>query len=241
MKRLMYVVSRERPNQFAEFRRAFADKGNVEVILDRRRRQRRHHSDPPREERRRYARRWRDLSHVLNRMGWAVVSRPLLGGRGSLSLLPPARQAPEKVASSVAVLAPRARRVLVVDDEPAVQSFLREGLELVGYEVEVAADGRTGERLYHERPADVVILDIFLPEQNGLTTMLRLRADFPDASIIVISGGGGYDRQVDYLTEAHALGATRTMRKPFGLSEILTAVHEALPAGDSGREPAQPF
>jgi CheY-like chemotaxis protein len=247
MKRLMYVVSRERPSQFAEFRRAFADRQNIEVVLDRRRRQRRHQYDPPREERRRYARRWRDLSHVLHRMGWAVVSQPLLEATGSVSLRPPVRRVPEKVAPSadasapVDALTPRRRRVLVVDDEPAVRSFLREGLELVGYEVLVAADGRTGERLYHERPADVVILDIFLPEQNGLTTMLRLRADFPDASIIVISGGGGYDRQVDYLTEAHALGATRTIRKPFGLSEILRAVNEALPADDNRKGPAQPF
>jgi CheY-like chemotaxis protein len=241
-KRVLYVVSRERPKQYAELRRAFAGTDNIEVVLDRRRRQRRYQYDPPPEERRRYTRRWRDLSHVLHRIGWAVVYQPLAAPAGAPSVLATAWEVPEEVSPSVddSLLA-RPRRVLVVDDDPSVRSFLRDGLEFEGYEVLEAADGRTGERLYRERPADVAILDIFLPEQNGLTTMLRLRADFPNAAIIVISGGGGFERRLDYLTEAQALGATRTIRKPFGLSDILRAVNEVLPTEDARRRRAQPF
>jgi CheY-like chemotaxis protein len=241
MKRMIYVVSRERPKQYVEFRRVFEGKENIEVVLDRRRRHRRQHYDPPPEERRRYTRRWRDLNHILRRIGWAVVYQPLLAPT-SAPVMTPAAQAPNAgmLPTNGAPLA-RPRRVLVMDDDPSVRAFLQEGLELDGYEVQVAGDGRTGERLYHERPADVVILDIFLPLQNGLTTLLRLRADFPEAAIIVISGGGGYDRRLDYLSEAHLLGATRTIRKPFGLSDILTAVHEVLTIEGARRKQAQPF
>jgi two-component system, chemotaxis family, chemotaxis protein CheY len=242
MKRVIYIVSRERPSQYAEFRREFAGKENIEVVLDRRRRHRRHQHDPPLQERRRYTRRWRDLNHVLRRIGWAVVYQPLLTPVGSTPILAPIVEGPDAVTPWLnGARPPRRRRVLVLDDDPSVRSFLQEGLELEGYEVEVAEDGCTGERLYHERPADVVILDIFLPKQNGLTTLLHLRADFPDAAIIVISGGGGYDRRLDYLDEARALGATRTIRKPFGLSDILTAVNEVLTAEEARREQAQPF
>jgi CheY-like chemotaxis protein len=242
MKRVIYVVSRERPEQFAEFQYAFAGKENVEVILDRRRQNRRRHHDPPLEERRRYTRRWRDLSHILSRSGWAVVYQPLLPSARNGQTLAPAREMPARAMSSRhGVLASGRRRVLVVDDDVSILEVLREGLELAGYDVRAAADGRSAERLYHEWAPDVVILDVFLPEQNGLTTLLRLRADFPDAAIIVISGGGGCDRRLDYLTEAQVLGATCTIRKPFGLSDILTAVNEALLTEKVRREGAQPF
>lgn len=64
-------------------------------------------------------------------------------------------------------------------------------LENVGYEIVVAADGKKGIKAFQEKPLDLVITDIFMPEKEGLETIRELKRDFPDVKIIAISGGGG--------------------------------------------------
>ncbi|MBI1734558.1 MAG: response regulator [Candidatus Rokubacteria bacterium] len=118
-------------------------------------------------------------------------------------------------------------RVLVIDDNPDIRALLREAFELHGYEVEVAANGRAALRLVRERPVDVVITDIFMPEQDGIETILELRRDFPDVKIIAMSGGGTTGN-LSYLPAATQLGAVHSISKPFDCLEVVATVREML-------------
>ena len=118
-------------------------------------------------------------------------------------------------------------RILIIDDNDATRDVLRQALERAGYEVVEAPDGRIG--LEHQRamPAEVIITDILMPEQEGFETIRELRRDFPTAGIIAMSGGGqiGCDT---LLTIAERLGAQRVLQKPFGLRDMLDAVQQLL-------------
>ena len=92
-----------------------------------------------------------------------------------------------------------------------------------------ASDGRVG--IEHQRtiPAEVIITDILMPEQEGFETIRELRRDFPTTGIIAMSGGGqiGCDT---LLAIAERLGAQRVLQKSFGLREMLDAVHATVTA-----------
>jgi len=122
-------------------------------------------------------------------------------------------------------------RVLIIDDNAPTRHMLRQALERAGYEVVDAPDGRAGIALQRTMPADVIITDILMPEQEGLETIRELRRDFPTTKIIAISGGGQIGTY-NFLTIAERLGARRALQKPFGLQEILDAVEEMLQVQD---------
>ncbi len=80
-----------------------------------------------------------------------------------------------------------AARILLIDDDEAVRAPLRKMLELGGYEVEEAANGKEGLEKYHEKPADVVIVDIFMPQKSGLEVIQELVKDYGKVKLIAIS------------------------------------------------------
>jgi two-component system response regulator (stage 0 sporulation protein F) len=116
-------------------------------------------------------------------------------------------------------------RILVIDDEPRVLALLRDALELAGHGVATASDARLGLQFYRNDPADLVILDVYMPTRDGLGVMIELLSEFPDARIIAMSGAVGL---YDPLVDADALGAARTLRKPFGVPAVLAAVRDVL-------------
>lgn len=118
-------------------------------------------------------------------------------------------------------------RILIIDDEPSVRELLLTMLMEEGHEVVEAADGKAGLRLLQERPVDLVITDLIMPEKEGIETIMDLRRDFPDVKIIAMSGGGIIQAQ-DYLGMAQGMGAHRVFEKPFGVGAMLTAVRELL-------------
>lgn len=118
-------------------------------------------------------------------------------------------------------------RVLVVDDDETVRVFLAHVLDKSGFQVLVASDGREALDICRSNPVDLMVTDIFMPEQDGLETIMTIRRDFPEVRIIAISGGG-YRCSGDYLAFAGKLGAQRTLAKPFGPEEILAAVREVM-------------
>src|SRR6266480_7062891 len=81
-------------------------------------------------------------------------------------------------------------RILVMDDDELLRGALRVVLEAAGYEVIEAADGDAGLRLQREQAADLVLVDIFMPERDGLEVIRALRAEIPEPKIISMSGGG---------------------------------------------------
>jgi DNA-binding response OmpR family regulator len=118
-------------------------------------------------------------------------------------------------------------RILVMDDDALVRHSLRALLEAAGYDVIEAADGKAGLRLHGEQGADLVIVDISMPEQDGLEVIRTLRTEIPRPKIVAISGGGQTARS-DMLTVAAAFGASRTLRKPFEPRELLAVIRDLL-------------
>lgn len=117
--------------------------------------------------------------------------------------------------------------VLIIDDDDMVRTMLLRTLTRGGHEAFGARDGVEGVARFLEHPADLVITDIFMPNQEGLATIMELRRGAPDLKIIAISGGGAR-ASLDVLPVAEALGARKTLRKPFTPSEVMEAVREVL-------------
>lgn len=119
------------------------------------------------------------------------------------------------------------KRIMVVDDEPGIRSSLAKMLTVAGFDVIVAADGAEATRLWRERSADLVILDLFMPEKDGIETIVELRAFNPDLPIIAMSGGGAKGR-VDILKDARLLGVVASIEKPFDKHEMMALIGRSL-------------
>lgn len=114
-------------------------------------------------------------------------------------------------------------RVLIIDDEDMVRATLRLTLEDEGYEVSEATDGNDGLRKVADFDPDLVITDIFMPDKEGLETIIDIRRQRPDLKILAISDGGRM-QNYDTLKYAKRLGADRVQRKPFDSDKILEIV-----------------
>ena len=111
--------------------------------------------------------------------------------------------------------------ILVIDDQEPVRSLLRAVLEGDSHQVLEAPNGRVGLELFQERPADLIITDIVMPEMNGLEMMWELSRRFLNVKIIAISGCPSDESG---LKAAKLLGACQTFRKPLDVKELLRAV-----------------
>ena len=118
-------------------------------------------------------------------------------------------------------------RILIVDDDVQIRNMLRQMLELEGYEVMDAPDGKEALRLYLENPIDLIITDIIMPEKEGIEIIMELRRQFPDVKIIAISGGGRLD-PAQYLRIAKSAGVQYAFAKPVEREELFKAVRELL-------------
>ena len=119
-------------------------------------------------------------------------------------------------------------RILIVDDDDATREILGDLLEIEGYLVSNVSDGITGLELHREKPFDLVITDIIMPNKEGLETIRELRDIYPQVKIIAISGGGRIAPQ-NYLVMAEKLGADITFDKPINKEKIIDAVWQLLP------------
>jgi DNA-binding response OmpR family regulator len=108
-------------------------------------------------------------------------------------------------------------RLLLIEDEMDIQGFLRCSLEEAGYQVEAAADGRTAERLAAEGIFDVLIVDLGLPDQDGISLILRLRQLGVKAPVLILSARRSVDDRVRGLEQ----GGDDYLTKPFALAELL--------------------
>jgi DNA-binding response OmpR family regulator len=129
-----------------------------------------------------------------------------------------------------------AKRILVVDDDPAIRDSVAMVLEGAGFLVDQAEQGVTGMRLLRAHAPDLVITDILMPQKEGIETIREIRAVLPHTPIIAISGGT--DTGADYLKMAQTFGATEVLAKPFDPMVMLELVHRLLM--DSGARAAAP-
>ena len=113
--------------------------------------------------------------------------------------------------------------MLVVDDEPLVRSHLRRVLTRDGFTVQEAHDASTGLEAIQQSPPDVVILDMMLPDLDGVDVVRRLRASGVNVSVVLCSGDldAARERGLDS-------GLVQGMlQKPFDRSQLLEAIHRA--------------
>jgi DNA-binding response OmpR family regulator len=115
------------------------------------------------------------------------------------------------------------RGVLVVDDDEDIRLLLEEVLRGAGYAVTTAGDGRDALRTFHANPADLVILDLSMPELDGFETLERLR-DLSDVPVILLTARSS---EIDKVRGFRA-GADDYVVKPFGRQELLARIEALL-------------
>ena len=123
------------------------------------------------------------------------------------------------------------KRVLVVDDDASIRRTLEITLNRAGYAVTQARNGAEAVRLWRDLGTDLVILDLFMDEKDGIETIVELRAHSPGIRIIAMSGGGKDRKRMDLLKDAKLLGVVQTIEKPFSPEQMLALV--ALLLGES--------
>ena len=117
--------------------------------------------------------------------------------------------------------------ILLVDDDEQFRVMLSEALTGEGFLVREASDGRQGIKHYAERPTDLVITDLVMPEKEGLEMIVEIKLLNSEVKIIAMSGGGRGSSQ-NYLKMAKAFGAQLVIAKPFSHREILEAISQVL-------------
>jgi two-component system copper resistance phosphate regulon response regulator CusR len=121
-------------------------------------------------------------------------------------------------------------RVLVVEDQRKMAKFIQKGLSEAGYSVDLAETGQAAESLAAENEYDLVVLDVMLPDQNGLDTARHMRTDGFDRPILMLTALSGTKDKVNGLDS----GADDYLTKPFEFDELLARVRALLRRNSTG-------
>lgn len=111
-------------------------------------------------------------------------------------------------------------KILLVEDEPKVAAFIKKGLEEQAYDVDQAFDGYFGRKLAVENDYDLIILDVILPNMNGLEVCREIRKHNPSVSILMLTALGNTDDKISGLDS----GADDYLVKPFEFKELLARI-----------------
>ncbi len=117
-----------------------------------------------------------------------------------------------------------AATVLIIDDDKMIRSYLNSILSEDGYEVLLAATGVEGEALLEEKPVDIVLLDLKLPDEDGISVLRRIEREEPNVQVIVLTAFGAVESAV----EAMRLGAYDYIDKPSDVSKLKLIIKRAL-------------
>lgn len=116
-------------------------------------------------------------------------------------------------------------RILVVDDEPALGVLVRRALAPLGYEVEVTTQARRFKELFEEQPPTAVIIDIVMPETDGIELIRWIAARSVDVRVIIASGSKSeYAKAGAVLGTAAGIRSIVSLRKPLSVTELREAV-----------------
>ena len=126
-------------------------------------------------------------------------------------------------------------RILVVEDEKRISDFLTRGLESNGYAVDAAADGATALDLANNTDYDLIILDLMLPDTDGLRVLEKIRSRKTGPPVLILSARGAVDDRVKGLEQ----GADDYLTKPFAFVELLARVRALLRRGQPAPEKLQ--
>lgn len=119
--------------------------------------------------------------------------------------------------------------ILIIEDDDPYRIMLGSALEANGYRVTLAENGRVGMTLFREDPADLVLTDVVMPEQEGIETIIDLKKGYPELKVIAMSGDGAHSET--YLRLCSKLGAEATLSKPFSLDTLNSMIEKELGSG----------
>lgn len=115
-------------------------------------------------------------------------------------------------------------KILVVDDDMEIRNVFKRAFENAGNEVITAKNGRVCELMYKEHIPDIIVLDIIMPDQEGIETIINLVAINKNVKIIAVSGGGMGGAN-NYLDNALKFGAKSIFEKPVSHNEIIDEIN----------------
>ena len=118
--------------------------------------------------------------------------------------------------------------MLVIDDEPSLRRLVRSMLESEGYEVDEAEDGIQGLKHIRKNGYDLVVTDVFMPEEDGIVVAQEIMKSHANTKVLAISGGGS-NLSADWsLNMIKNFGVEEVLHKPFGKGELMSAVRRLL-------------
>jgi len=117
--------------------------------------------------------------------------------------------------------------ILIIDDEESIRDLLQLFLNSKGFSTAVAANGRIGLQRFDEKPPDLLITDLLMPDMDGMEVLIQMRKRCQKLPIIAMSGGMS-NSEINLLPMAARLGACRTLEKPIDLNELLQIIETLL-------------
>ena len=118
-------------------------------------------------------------------------------------------------------------RILIVDDEENVRFTLVKALKSLNHEIYQAADGNAALAILAEQEIDLIVTDIFMPNREGLETIIEIRMNWPEVKLVAMSGGGRI-RNTEFLDIAKKFGADLVLKKPFSMMEFRNEIGRLL-------------
>lgn len=119
------------------------------------------------------------------------------------------------------------KTVLVVDDDPGIRKFIRKVLEKENLTIVEASDGHEGLKLFRDNAPTVVLIDVIMPEMDGLAAIEEMKRIDGQSRIVAMSGGLVLIPQA-YLDEASNLGADHTLAKPIDRQQLVKTIRACL-------------
>jgi len=126
-------------------------------------------------------------------------------------------------------------RILLIEDDIKIASFIKKGLNAAGFAVDEAADGETGLHLALTEPYDAAVMDIMLPKMDGLSVIREMRRENVKTPVIILSAKGSVDDRVKGLQT----GGDDYLTKPFAFSELLARIQALIRRNSGASEPSR--
>jgi two-component system, chemotaxis family, chemotaxis protein CheY len=115
--------------------------------------------------------------------------------------------------------------ILLIDDDDSIRALYSKALQLAGFRVETARNGKEGSRAAEQFQPGLIILDLVMPEQEGIETLLQFQSKYPTIPVIAMSGAAGASQ---YLHVADLLGARQTLEKPVEPEALVRTVRSII-------------